>query len=235
PPPLRFAPGVVLHLATSSWELFIRDAPVVLLARRGSFHFDELRALGPDIVADDFDVDLAIERAQGWLNVPIGEALLDQRWVAGIGNVWKSEGLFELGLDPFAPVGAFGQGEIRKLLLLLRERMRANVDGIAHRRLLIPQLNGPRITRFEAQGTKTGTLVYMRAHKPCRRCRTPILRALQGGRSTYYCPRCQPPRRSLEDNASSKCSSEPAVTPIGADLEIAPPEQIEPALHGQSR
>ena len=108
----------------------------------------------------------------------IGEALLDQRVVSGIGNVWKSEMLFLSAIDPFLPVSGIPDDSLRKLLRDTRVLMRKNLETAV------------RTTRFGPGGT---LWVYERAGEPCYRCRTRIERERQGrpGRSTYYCVRCQ--------------------------------------------
>jgi endonuclease-8 len=136
--------------------------------------------LGPDLLGPDWDVGLAAERLLRSPEVAIGEALLDQRNLAGIGNLYKSEALFLRGVDPFTPTGHV---DLRPLLDRVHRLMRANRD-------------------HPAQST-TGSLargqehwVYGRSGEPCRRCRTPIRRVEQGtapyARSTYWCPTCQP-------------------------------------------
>jgi endonuclease-8 len=193
-PRTRFPPGSVVYLATAQHEALCTNAPRVTLARRGSLRFDPLASLGPDLLADEVDLVAMARRLIGAADVPLGVAVMDQRLVSGIGNVWKSEGLFARGLDPFAPVARFTEDELVGLLSHLRTAMQANVDGTAHRRALVPARSGPRITRLEVGGTRAGAAVYERAGQPCPQCGGRIVRTLQGTRSTYACPRCQPAR-----------------------------------------
>ena len=142
-----------------------------------------LRALGPDLLGRTFDVDDALERLRERDVVPLGNALLDQGAVAGIGNVVKSEVAFLDGLDPWAPVSAFDDDALRTALATARRLLQANVRG------------GARVTTGStARGQ--GLWVYGRAGRPCRRCGTLIRSGRQGelARSTYWCPRCQPSR-----------------------------------------
>jgi endonuclease-8 len=128
--------------------------------------------LGPDLCRPGPDLDEAVRR-MGQLAPPdgtIGEALLDQRVAAGIGNIWKSESCFACGIDPFTPLELVDDGDRRRLL------------GMASRQL---------------RGERGPLAVYGRRDAPCRRCGTPIRWAPQGAhrRGTYWCPACQPARR----------------------------------------
>ncbi len=119
-----------------------------------------------------------VEWLTAW-EVALGEAILDQRLVAGLGNVYKSELLFLERLDPFKPVAAYDDEVLRKLLAAGRTWMRRNV------------MDGPRQTRWDTGRAKV--YVYNRSGELCPRCNTPIEMRRQGalGRSTYYCRQCQ--------------------------------------------
>lgn len=190
----RLLPDTVVYLATSGHEALCTAAPTVTLARARSLRLDGLRSLGPDLLAPEVDLSALAARLRGAEGAALGVAVMDQRLVAGIGNVWKSEGLHALGLDPFAPVERFTAAELEALLAHLRRAMQANVDGSAHRRGLSPRTSGRRVTRLEARTGDEGHAVYERRGQPCRVCRALIERRKQGTRSTYWCPRCQPPR-----------------------------------------
>jgi endonuclease-8 len=182
----RYAPGeawrrpkhqatVVLETASSVAVCF--NAPIAeLLDERALERSAPLSTLGPDLLSNDFETDVALARLRERDATPLGEALLDQRAVAGIGNVYKSELAFLAGRDPFAPVSALDDGALRALLADARRLLRANVRG------------GARSTRPGG-----GLWVYGRAGRPCRRCGTLIHVRRQGeqGRLTYWCPRCQ--------------------------------------------
>ena len=114
--------------------------------------------------------------------MPLGEALLDQRAVAGIGNVVKSEVCFIERLDPWAPLRRFTDAELEAALATARRLLQANVRG------------GARVTTG-MRGRGRELWVYGRAGRPCRRCGTLVRDARQGelARSTYWCSRCQPP------------------------------------------
>lgn len=139
-----------------------------------------LNELGPDLLAGDFDDDEAIRRLRELGTVELGNALLDQRAVSGIGNVYKSEVSFLERLDPWARLVAFEDAELRAALNTARRLLQANVRG------------GARVTTGSSVRGQ-GLWVYGRAGQPCRRCGTRIEVARQGelARLTYWCPRCQ--------------------------------------------
>jgi endonuclease-8 len=137
--------------------------------------------LGPDLLGPDWDLDEALRRLLAAPDVAIGEALLDQRNLAGIGNLYKSEALFVERLDPWTPVGEVPH--LARLVTTARKLMRANRDH--------PEQSTTGLMRRGQQHW-----VYGRKGEACLRCGTPIRRAEQGTapyrRSTYWCPRCQP-------------------------------------------
>jgi endonuclease VIII len=153
------------------------DAPLVQLG--SEFSMRDLEKLGPDATTDAFDASEAVRRIAARRELSIGEALLVQRAVAGIGNVIKSETLFLRGQDPFQRVGEIPQ-----------ERLREIVEE-GHRLLVANREAGPRTSRPALSGPTLW--VYRRSGKPCLRCGTTISMRRQGtlARSTYYCPRCQ--------------------------------------------
>ena len=137
--------------------------------------------LGPDLLGPDWDADEAVRRLEAEPARPAAEALMDQRNLAGIGNVYKSETLFLRGISPWQPVGAVP--DLPALVELARQLLDLNKDRV------------DRVTTgSRARGEQVW--VYGRAGRPCRRCGTPIRRADQGPapqeRITYWCPRCQP-------------------------------------------
>jgi len=133
--------------------------------------------LGPDLLGPDWDPDEAVRRIAAKPEASIAEALLDQRNLAGIGNLYKAETLFLRGLWPWTPV--------------------ADVDDLAGAVKLAQKLVAANRGRWTQ--TTTGSLrrgetsyVYGRRAQPCRRCGTAIRKAEQDERVTYWCPRCQP-------------------------------------------
>ncbi len=168
---------------TEQWVAICFSAPVVeWLTAWEVAHHPVLAGLGPDLLSDE-DPEAQISAILARLRVnperPLGEAILDQRLVAGLGNVYKSELLFLEWLDPFKPVAAYDDEVLGKLLAAGRTWMRRNV------------MDGPRQTRWDAGRAKV--YVYNRSGQLCPRCNTPIEMRRQGalGRSTYYCPQCQ--------------------------------------------
>jgi endonuclease-8 len=126
-----------------------------------------------------------VRRVRALGDLPLGEALLTQRAVAGIGNVFKSEVLFEAGVHPRTPVDALADDRLGALVDSARRQLAANVGEATPR-------FGRRTTGRMA--VSEGLWVYGRGGRPCRRCATPIAFARQGigARPTYWCPRCQP-------------------------------------------
>lgn len=186
----RTAPAsasLVLAIATDEIAC-VNARDVELTARRDPRRGRSTAALGPDLLAEDFDPSVAASRARGTPKAPIGVALLDQRLAAGIGNVYKSEVLWLERQSPFAPVSALSDEQLVALYARAALLMRQNLGP------------GRRVTRQPERGPRGGrshddrTWVYGRARRPCPRCATPIATAVQGLqlRRTYYCPSCQP-------------------------------------------
>jgi endonuclease-8 len=136
--------------------------------------------LGPDLLADDFDVDEAARRLRTQGAVPVADALLDQRNLAGIGNLYKSEALFLCGILPSRPVAEVA--DVERVVELSRRLLNANRD---------------RDEQITTGSRRRGeqTWVYGREGRPCRRCGAVIRRETQGPagreRSTFWCPGCQ--------------------------------------------
>jgi len=159
------------------------DTPVVeLLTDAGLRRSRPLRDLGPDLLGSSFDADEALRRLRDRDGDQLGTALLDQRAIAGIGNVVKSEVAFMERMDPWASVGSFDDDQLRAAIATARRVLRANTGGGARS-----------TTRSRAPGAQLW--VYSRAGRPCRSCGTIIQSARQGelARTTYWCPRCQAP------------------------------------------
>lgn len=148
--------------------------------------------LGPDLLADTFDVDDAVRRLIHNRHATVAEALLDQRAVAGIGNVFKSELLFLAGLWPFTPPASVTPERWRIVLDDARRLLRANV--VDHAAAGFATYRGMRRTTGRLD-PRERLWVYERQGRPCRRCGTRIEMRRQGelNRSTYYCPSCQKP------------------------------------------
>jgi endonuclease-8 len=164
------------------------DAPVVeLLEQRAEALHPSLGRLGPDLLAPDFVTDEAVRRLcePARAATAIGEALIDQRALAGIGNVYKSEILWIERVSPFAAVADLDDGTLDKLVTTARRLLVANATTT----------RGPeRVTTMGDRAAPGPLYVYGRTGRPCRRCRTRIVSAQQGTdipRTTYWCPACQ--------------------------------------------
>lgn len=138
----------------------------------------EMQRLGPDVLDDAFEPDLFIERARTRNDLPIAEVLLDQRVMAGLGNVYKSELLFLASVHPETPVEAVRDETLGDIAVRAGKLLQVNVGP------------GRRITTGR-QGRGREVWVYERAGKPCRRCATAIEKSRLGDRVTFWCPACQ--------------------------------------------
>jgi endonuclease-8 len=158
-----------------------------LTARELERH-SQIAALGPDLLADDYDAHAALGRLRAHPRETIADALLNQRIVAGIGNVFKSEILFVARVYPFTPVAALADVDLERILTIAREQLRANV--LSRTETLTPGI-GRRTTRSLDPNSKLW--VYSRGGKPCRLCGKPIASRKTGldARVTYWCPDCQ--------------------------------------------
>lgn len=172
-------------LEVPAWTAVCFSAPVCELLTRHQVS-RHLAALGPDALGEQLDLDHARQRLDARAEWPIGEALLDQRVLAGVGNVYRCEVLFAHGVHPWTAVREVPQDTRGALLATAAELLRANA--------------GPGPTPRTTTG-RSGTVrkgqqlaVYGRARKPCPRCRAPVRVARMGNqaRLVYWCPRCQP-------------------------------------------
>ena len=128
--------------------------------------------LGPE-PADPSLTPESLHRTLSTRRGPIKPALLDQRLIAGLGNIYAAEALWHARVFPAAPAHTLTQKQITALLTAIRR--------------VIDRATGARYT----DSSVSRLAVYDREGKPCRRCRTPIARITQAGRSTYFCPQCQ--------------------------------------------
>ena len=156
-----------LVLRGEAHEAVLWNGPVLELGRDDG----RVRRLGPDILARPPDLDGMIERLRA---APpgreVGDALLDQRLVAGIGNMWKAEALWDVRVSPWRPLGSVSELELRAALDAAHRLMRAGLDGARPLRR-----------------------VYRRAGRACHRCGGVIRSHPQGeaARIAYWCPGCQ--------------------------------------------
>jgi endonuclease VIII len=180
-------------LATAEFEAVAFSVPVAeFLSTDDLARQRDLREMGPDLLGDTFNPADAVTRIAQRPEIAIADALLEQRAIAGIGNVYKSEVLFACRVNPFTLVRDLEPGAIERLVTTAEKLLRANIED-ATGGGIVTYAGGRRTTGRADPSARLW--VYGRAGKPCRRCGTPVSRAKQGphARSTYWCSRCQLP------------------------------------------
>lgn len=158
-------------LRGGEWEAVQFGGPTLRVLTAAAVKRDrQLASLGPDILAAGFDLAEAVCSLRAASEASLGEALLDQGRIAGIGNIFKSEACFAARLDPRRRLGELSDAELERVLRAVREQMQVAVADGRHPRA-----------------------VYHRAGRPCPACGTPIASRGQGdaNRTSYWCPRCQ--------------------------------------------
>jgi endonuclease-8 len=170
----RSARRAWIVLRSAGHEIVEFDGPLLELMTEGRTRFDQrLAALGPDVLAEQFDHARFLARLRGDDQTRfIGDALLDQRNLAGIGNIWKAEGCWEAAVDPWRRVAEVTDLQAVAIVDAVRPRMMRSAT-LGHRAIQ------PR--------------VYGHAGRPCPRCGAAIVSRGQGdaNRTTYWCPECQ--------------------------------------------
>ena len=159
----RGMPWLVLRGAKT--EAVLWHGPVLELDE------SHVRSLGPDILADPPEIDVMVGKLRSAdRRTPIGEALLDQRIVAGIGNMWRAEALWRAEISPWRQLDAVSDDELRTVLTEASQLMRRSLESGLRQRA-----------------------VYRQVGRPCPRCSTPIKSRGQGdaNRIAYWCPECQ--------------------------------------------
>jgi endonuclease-8 len=169
----RAARRAWIVLRTPSHEVVEFDGPVLELLTESRARFDRrLAALGPDILADKFDEASFLRRLRtDDPGRPIGDALLDQRTIAGIGNMWKVESCWKVGVSPWRAVGQVTDEEALAVVAAARAPMLESATD----------------------GHHGGQRVYGRTGRPCPRCGEQVRSRGQGddNRLTFWCPGCQ--------------------------------------------
>jgi len=218
----RYRPGETWRRPPSRAALVIEvpgavavcfDAPVVeLFERRAEVVHPTISMLGPDLLDDDFDLAEAVRRLQdkSRAETEVGEAILDQRAVAGVGNVYKSEVLFIEAVNPFEKVGKIGTATLERILTTARELLQANArsDAPAGRTTTVDPKTGKKLA-------PSRLWVYDRAGRPCHRCGAIIRSDSQGTelpRVTYWCASttCQAPeaeKKAAANNGAKKVAA----------------------------
>ena len=190
----RYAPGERWRIAASKARVVLEvpehvvvcfNAPVAeLMDDRATRLHPALAALGPDLLGNSFDAEEAFRRLRLRADAEVAEALADQRALAGIGNVFKSEILFAESVNPWTRVAGLPDDKLRALISTAR-------------RLLLDNATPGRPHRVTTRGDPSAhgsVWVYGRANRPVPRCGTPIRVRRQGqlNLTTYWCPTCQP-------------------------------------------
>jgi endonuclease-8 len=156
-----------LVLRGDEYEAVLWNGPVLELGRGTSVG----RRVGPDILASPPDLESMLERLRAApQDREVGDAVLDQRLVSGIGNIWKAESLWDVRVSPWRPLADVTDEELTAALESAHVKMRSSVEG-----------------------TRALRHVYRRAGRPCRRCGT-VIRSYpqgEGARTAYWCPGCQ--------------------------------------------
>jgi endonuclease-8 len=177
-------------VATTRFEAVGFNIPVAeFLDARAMGRQEDLRKMGPDLLGTEFDETEALKRFRERGASSIADALINQRVIAGAGNVYKSETLFLCRIDPFASVSDLTDAQLREVFATARKLLTVNVTDP---RGGIVTYRGYRRTTRRANPAE-GLYVYGRARKPCRRCGSPIRVRAHGpnARLTYWCPKCQ--------------------------------------------
>lgn len=158
-------------LSGGGWDAVQFGGPTLQVVPTARLRRDpQLARLGPDILAEEFEMDAVVAAMRADPTRGLGDALLDQHLVAGIGNIFKSEACFAARIDPWRAVGDLSEEELRNVLAAARALMLEAVESGRH-----PHK------------------VYRRRQGACPRCRGRISSRGQGdaNRTTYWCPRCQ--------------------------------------------
>ena len=153
-------------ITTEEWEAVGFNIPVAEFC-----NVDAPVPVGPDLLGKEIDVGEAVQRLRVLSGEEIAEALLNQRAISGIGNIWKSETLFACRVSPFKKVESLDDETLREIVTTARKLLQ----------------------RSAASSSRSRFSVYGRGGQPCRRCGTPIEMRRQGpgARVTFWCPRCQ--------------------------------------------
>jgi endonuclease-8 len=183
-------------VTTSEWQAVAFNVPIAEFYTEQSLkRSSQISNLGPDILSANFSLDTGVERlteyARSSPDTEVAVALLNQRVLAGLGNVYKSEVAFAVGIHPFRKMSTLTSREIDRIVDIAHRYMKANVidgkgDGI------VTYSGNRRTTRSTDREERLW--VYGRQGQECRRCGMTIEMRRQGtqARSTYWCPACQP-------------------------------------------
>ena len=152
--------------------------------------------VGPEPLDPGFTPEVLARAARG-RRAPVKAFLLDQRRVAGVGNIYADEALFRAGIHPLRPAGRLRRAEI--------ERLHAGIVAALERGI---ERQGASIDDYRDSNGERGSmqdefLIHLRAGRPCVRCGRPVTKTTAAGRGTYLCSRCQPAPRPRKRRAST--------------------------------
>lgn len=188
--PLGKHTHVLFHLSAGADMRFtdLRKFGLIYLVPTGCWEeIKGLHSLGYEPLSADFTL-ASLQQLLTGKKGKLKAFLLDQRWIAGIGNIYADEILFEAGLNPQRDVGTLKQEEIEKLYRAIKLKL---AEGVKYRGTsLRDYVDG----RGEKGGFQEKLMVYGHKGKPCPRCGTPLQRIVAAGRGTVFCPQCQQPK-----------------------------------------
>ena len=175
--------------------------------------------MGPEPFGDEFTVAYLRRALQG-RSAPLKSFLLDQRRIAGVGNIYADEALFRARLHPLRAAGSVGPREAQRLHAALLETLQAGIDH-----------EGSSIESFVDPAGERGSFqqilnVYQRTGEPCRVCGTTVRRTVVSNRGTHFCPHCQPRRGGMAPSARRRPSSDVPVR--GKAPDFAAPDFTAP-------
>jgi len=199
--------GLLVHLRMTGafhWDPVSHERAVLELEDGARLVYRDVRRFGTWLVLEDAEIEPYLAMKNGpeplgprftgrWLaeqlarrKAPLKAVLLDQRVVAGLGNIYADEALWRARLDPLTPANEIGAAQVVRLVRAIRAALRT---GIARQ--------GSTLRDYASPDGASGSMqeefrVYGRDGEPCPRCRTTITKTRVGGRGTWFCPRCQP-------------------------------------------
>jgi endonuclease-8 len=206
-----YRPGEKWHRRRDDMRIIIRTEKIHAVAFKvpiAEFHTaDSLRRrrvfnqIGPSVLATEYNDAEILQRLRSRPDTTVGEALLAQSLLSGIGNVFKSEICFACFVHPFRTVATLSITELSCLVSTARKFLLANVTSTSGDQIVT--YSGPRRTTGRSD-REENLLVYARRGEPCRRCGTAIESRKQGldARTTFWCPTCQPLERAAAHHAS---------------------------------
>jgi formamidopyrimidine-DNA glycosylase len=205
---LRLESGLrlLVHLRMTGgfhWQPTTHERAVVELDDGTRLAYRDVRRFGTWLVLEDVELEPYLATKNGpeplgprftarWLGpqlarrrAPLKAVLLDQRVVAGLGNIYADEALWRARLNPLRPANTLEPDEVRRLVRAIRTALSAGIER-----------QGSTLSDYRTPDGGSGSMqdefrVYGREGLPCPRCRTPIAKTRAGGRGTWYCPTCQ--------------------------------------------